>query len=246
MSIRKFFSCIMLGLIPLVAVAGGKKGIGLSSGYGVTQLQALQVSWYYNWEAHSALKTKEQFVPMAHSAKHIAAIEGRPEFVLGFNEPDNPKQSAYMDVNEALSVWPQLLAKGGLVGSPSMAKNPVNPDGWLHSFMAKARRVDFVTVHWYRGADSEKFISDMKEIHAAYGKPIWVTEFAPQTAAESREKPNRYTQQQVMQFMQQTVRWMNGSDFVQRYAWHDPKIGTSALFVNGVLTATGRAYAALE
>jgi hypothetical protein len=38
---------------------------------------------------------------------------------------------------------------------------------------------------------------------------------------------------------------MDSTPWVQRYAWHDSRAGTSALFAeNGELTATGPAYAA--
>ncbi len=74
--------------------------------------------------------------------------------------------------------------------------------------------------------------------------PIWVTEFAVQTHAASEASPNKYSQTKVDKFIAETVRWIEATDFVQRYAWHDVRVGTSALFnENGGLTATGRTYA---
>ncbi len=105
-------------------------------------------------------------------------------------------------------------------------------------------KIDFVTVHWYKGADSRHFIKDIEAMHAAYDKPIWVTEFAPQTAASSRENPDKFTQAQVDQFISEVVDWMEKTSYVHRYAWHDSRVGTSALFDDkGTLTATGKAYA---
>ena len=40
---------------------------------------------------------------------------------------------------------------------------------------------------------------------------------------------------------------MESNPMVHRYAWHDPKTGTSAIFnTDGSLTATGQAYAQIE
>lgn len=228
--------------------SGGKKGLGLAESAGGTaaDLAALKVHWYYNWGAQTALQksadTQPAFVPMAFSIKRIDDITGKPPYLLGFNEPDNAKQSD-IRVEEALQAWPALVGKGHSIGAPAMAKNPVKPGNWLPHFMAKNPRVDFITVHWYKGVEAKKFIADIQEVCDAYGKPVWVTEFAPQTAADSREKPDRYSQADVDAFIDATTQWMEQSACVQRYAWHDAKAGTSALVKDGKLTATGMAYA---
>ena len=73
-----------------------------------------------------------------------------------------------------------------------MAGNPVTGE-WLPKFMESKPKVDFIPVHWYKGADHKKFIADMEAIHDKYGKPIWVTEFAPQTCSSSRKNPEKFT-----------------------------------------------------
>jgi hypothetical protein len=221
-----------------------KKGVGLSErrGLGAAQVEALNVGWYYNWSAETALRTNAQFVPMIFSAKRMnAAVKG--DTVLGFNEPDHEKQSN-IPVKEALALWPRVVSKARYVGSPSTAGNPVTSE-WFAAFMKGRPKVDFITVHWYKGADARHFIRDLTEIHAKFNKPIWVTEFAPQTAASSESEPGKFSEAQVAEFIAETVRFMDSTPWVQRYAWHDSRAGTSALFAeNGELTATGRAYAA--
>jgi Glycosyl hydrolase catalytic core len=241
------YTLIVMSCLPVVVLAAGKKGFGLPerAGYDERQLEALHVSWYYNWGATSAYKTKVLFVPMAYSPKHIAEIAGHPPVVLGFNEPDNANQ-ANLEVDAALAVWPQLLAKSQLVVAPATAHNPALKDGWLHTFVEKGGRADYIAVHWYKGADVKKFIADMKEIYALYHKPIWVTEFACQTAADSHARPTHIVQKEIDRFIAETTRWMNSTEWIQCYAWHDSKEGTSALFKNGQLTATGEAYASVE
>jgi len=220
-----------------------KKGVGLaeSEGWADPQLQALNVAWYYTWGGASEVKTRVPFVPMIFSMRALNASHDAP-LVLGFNEPDNAKQSN-IRVQEALAVWPQLVSQAKRLGSPAVAGNPVSGD-WLPAFMKADPKVDFVTLHWYKGADAHKFMKDVQALCNAYQKPVWVTEFAPQTAAQSRASPNKYTQAQVNQFIKESVRWMNETPCVERFAWHDAKTGTSALWDrSGNLTPTGKAYA---
>jgi Glycosyl hydrolase catalytic core len=221
-----------------------KSGIGLPErqGYGVKHLEDLRVAWYYNWGPKTDLKTKAQFVPMAFGKRAMAApFVG--EIVLGFNEPDHPRQ-ANLTVKEALEAWPLVMRQAKLVGSPAVAGNPVTGD-WLPMFIEGNPKVDFITAHWYKGVNADKFIKDMKAIHDKYKKPIWVTEFAPQTMADAATNPTKFTQEEVNRFIVQTTRWMEETSFVERYAWHDSRAGTSALFVeNGKLTETGKAYSA--
>jgi hypothetical protein len=223
-----------------------KKGFGLperKGRLGAAQLEALNVGWYYNWGAESELKTQVPFVPMIFSLKGLKhKLSG--DYVLGFNEPDNSKQSD-LAVKDALANWSIVAAKGKQVGGPAMAGNPVTGE-WLPAFMKARPKVDFATVHWYKGVDAKHFIKDLEHIHATYNKPIWVTEFAPQTAGSSEKDPNKFTQAEVDRFITEVVRWMDATQWVQRYAWHDSIEGTSALFdAKGEMTATGRTYAAV-
>lgn len=222
-----------------------KKGFGLperKGKLGAAHLEALNAGWYYNWGAESELKSSTPFVPMIFSLKGLKhKLSG--DFVLGFNEPDNAKQSD-LSVKDALANWSIVAAKGKQVGSPAMAGNPVTGE-WFPAFMKARPKVDFVTVHWYKGVDAKHFIKDLEHVHTAYGKPVWVTEFAPQTAGSSEKDPQKFSQAEVDRFITEVVRWMDATPWVQRYAWHDSAVGTSALFNDkGELTPTGRTYAA--
>ena len=124
-------------------------------------------------------------------------------------------KQAHVKPEVAFQAWTALMRKADVVGSPALAKNPLSAGNWLSAFCT------------------------------AYGKPVWLTEFAPQTAAQARTEPQKYSQAQVDQFIQESTAWMANSDCVQRYAWHDARTGTSALFENGRLTATGQTYAAV-
>jgi hypothetical protein len=111
--------------------------------------------------------------------------------------------------------------------------------------MAAGPKVDAVAIHWYKGADPKRFIRDVTAVIDAYHKPVWITEYAPQTAADARKNPRRYAENDIERFISETVAWMETEPRVHRYAWHDPKLGNAALFDEaGALTDAGKAYAA--
>lgn len=224
----------------------GKKGFGLNEtiGFNYTQLNLLSVNWYYNWGLTTKANSNKSFIPMVFSGSRVAGLTFC-DTLLGFNEPDNASQSN-MPVSSAIGYWPSLVSNSNYLGSPSMAGNPVT-SSWFIPFMQSKTKVDFITFHWYKGADTAKFYSDVQSFYSTYKKPIWVTEYACQTEAESTAKPNAYTQNQVNQFIIATTRWMNNQSFIQKYAWHDSKVGTSAFFDSiGHLTASGQTYAGVQ
>lgn len=235
---------LLLHEVSTHAALSGKKGVGLTRANGSDQLQALKVSWFYNWGSSSNVSVDGiPFVPMVFSKNSLPSLQGSHlgEIVLGFNEPDNVHQSN-MEVQDALTHWPQVTALATNVGSPATAGNPTIK--WLPDFMKEQPKVDFVTLHWYKGPNAARFKSDVQALISTYKLPVWVTEFAPQTVHEASAEPAKYNQETVAAFISEVVTWMEGEPMVQAYAWHDSKTGTSSLFYSdGSLTATGKAYA---
>jgi len=223
-----------------------KKGIGLGrfpDWLGASELKELKVAWFYNWQANnSKFNTTVEFMPMLRAGKVGLGLT-RGDFILGYNEPDHPKQDN-LSVKEGLANWSKVTAKGKFVVSPAMCKDPVNND-WLPDFMKAKPKVDAIAVHWYKGANSKKFIDDMEAIHKAYDLPLWITEFACQTAESSKSDPKKFSQQEVNQFITEVTRWMEKTSWVQRYAWHSSGEGTSCLYDDSgkSLSATGKTYA---
>ena len=254
MLLRTLCTALALGLGALVAAEApaektetvAKKGFGLPERKGMDahHLELLKVGWYYNWGDNTKLQTPAQFVPMTYSG-HREPPKSKEPFLLGFNEPDHPKQAS-MTPAEALEKWPALVAKSQTLVAPALAGNPLKSE-WMATFLKADPKVDALAVHWYKGADAVRFIKDLEEIHAHFKKPLWVTEFAPQTAADSAENPKKFTQAQVDAFIAETTAFMEKTPWVQRYAWHHSGVGTSALFTKeGQLTETGKAYAAVK
>ncbi len=254
MKLRALCLSIALGLTSLFAAEGpaekselvAKKGFGLPERKGMDahHLELLKVGWYYNWGDSTKLTAPAQFVPMVYSG-HREPPKSKEKILLGFNEPDHLKQ-ANMTPAEALEKWPALVAKSQLLVAPALAGNPLKSE-WLTTFLKANPKVDAIAVHWYKGADSARFIKDLEEIHARFQKPLWVTEFAAQTMADSAENPTKFTQAKVNAFIEETTAFMEKTPWVQRYAWHHSGVGTSALFTKtGELTETGKAYAAVK
>ena len=226
-----------------------KKGVGLGrfpDWLGLNELKDLNVAWFYNWQTtNSKFTTSIEFIPMLRAGR-VGASLTRDDFILGYNEPDHPKQDN-ISVKEGLAQWSKVAAKGKFVVGPAMCKDPVNGD-WLPDFMKAKPKVDAIAVHWYKGVSAKKFIDDMTEIHKMYDLPIWVTEFACQTSESSKDEPKKFTQTQVNQFIEDSTRWMEKTSWVQRYAWHSSGNGTCCLYDDKghKLSATGNAYAAVN
>ncbi|MFM7181707.1 MAG: glycoside hydrolase family protein [Verrucomicrobiales bacterium] len=225
------------------------------------RIKSLNVGWHYNWTA--SWKGRDikgvPFVPMifkndqwtAGSLDKVKVAKSKmgSSPLLGFNEPDG-KAQANMTVEQALKFWPELEKTNRRLGSPAT----VHPDNeWMKAFMKgadeKGLRVDFVCVHWYGQLDAEKFIERMREIHELYDKPIWITEFAIADWSAKSLRENKYTDRDVLKFMEDVLPELEKLEFVERYAWFDakaddPKLGRSALFDKaGELTELGRFYA---
>jgi RNA polymerase sigma factor (sigma-70 family) len=248
---------------PAHIASGAKKGVGVWSFGGVSQaLAASGASWYYTWSTqHSGITTPSSgsFVPMIWGAKSVTdsslaqAREYGP-YLLGFNEPDMAQQSN-MTVEQALELWPKLMAAGKILGSPAVAYGGDTAGGWLDRFMsgakAKGYRVDFITLHWYGGdfrtpQAVEQLKAYLAAVYVRYHKPIWLTEYALIDFSQGTRFPSA---QQQAAFVTASTKALDGLSYVQRYAWFglgaDPSKPSSGLFTDGTTTtAAGRAFQA--
>jgi hypothetical protein len=220
-------------------------------------------SWYYNWAATRggiAAPPAASFVPMIWGASNVTTatldeVSRESHVLLGFNEPDLSSQSN-MTVQQALGLWPKLMATGMTLGSPAVAYDAATPGGWLDQFMrgaaARGYRVDFITVHWYggdfrTGPAVQELESYLQAIYARYHLPIWVTEFA--LADYGSATPTFPAQAQEAAFLTAAAKMLDGLTYVQRYAWFalptSAGSGTTGLFSAGaVATSVGRAFEA--
>ncbi len=185
----------------------------------------------------------------------LAQAQSAGPYLLGFNEPDSPSQSN-MTVDQALSLWPQLMSTGAILGSPAVASGADVPGGWLDQFMSGAQargyRVNFITLHWYGSdfdtTDAVNQLHDyIQAVYNRYHLPIWLTEYA--LADFSNGQTSYPTDQQQAAFVTASTQMLDALPYLQRYAWFElPASDTgpsSGLFRSGAVpTDTGLAYEA--
>lgn len=216
--------------------------------------------WFYHWgnTPREEIPANVEYVPMfwgkgsvnednLNNVQQLIA-EGRVNYVLGFNEPDGASQ-ANMTVDEAIERWDELESLGVPLGSPATV-NPLND--WMIEFMERAEqenlRVDFVTLHSYGGPNPAAFISKVKETYERFGKPIWITEFAVADWGATSAESNRYSAEQIIEYMKVVLPALDDIEYVHRYTWFDgagrAPLASSALFdEEGNMTALGEFYA---
>ena len=221
----------------------------------------MDAKWFYSWGPNKPDETPAdvEFMPMiwgkynARRPKVLEQLQSRADrgdfrYLMGFNEPDQHKQSD-ISVEEALSLWPNLMKTGLPLASPSC----VHADReWMQRFMAEVEarklRVDFICVHSYAGPNAQALIDRLKRIHEMYGRPIWITEFAVGDWTAKSAAENKHSPEKVARFMRKVLPMLERLDFVERYAWYSASpeskaLGTSALFdENGELTDLGKLY----
>jgi hypothetical protein len=259
-------SCALLGASSSAATLspGQSKKKGLAGA--APAKSGLETSWYYNWGTRPSEKGVPStdpsiiFYPMCWgwNPKTPATLEAlrveHPSLLIGFNEPDHTDQSN-LTVEIALDAWPQLQGTCTELVSPSCAQPH---ESWMRTFMTEAERrglrVDSIGFHHYGPPDSEDFIGLLERVHSMYGRPIWVTEFG---AADWQAKPggpqNRYTSEQVIDFIQAVCPFMESKPWVREYAWYpwgsrsneDPLFASEFFTPDGDLTTVGHAYAAI-
>ncbi len=260
-------------LSPLASIAAtrprsaGKKGCCFTTGKDngwQDKLRQLNGNWMYSWgwKKPDGFPDNVEFCPMLWSggsddkrpevlAELKAQYEaGRIHSLMGFNEPDQQKQSN-MTVERVVELWPELES----VGAPLVSPGCVHPDReWMHSFMEQVEkrglRVDYIAVHSYGGPSAESLVKRLEKLHREFGRPLWITEFAVGDWEAKSVEQNRHSPKQVADFMKKVLPALDRLKFVDRYAWfaagvNSAPLGTSALFnEDGSLTALGKIYAA--
>jgi hypothetical protein len=88
---------------------------------------------------------------------------------------------------------------------------------WLLEFFRQlcgSASVDFVVVHWY-GTDVHQLESFLADMHASFGKPLWLTEFAYSHFGA----PPTPTAAQVEAFLRPAIAFLDSCSYVERYAY---------------------------
>ncbi|KAK2022029.1 hypothetical protein LX32DRAFT_733074 [Colletotrichum zoysiae] len=202
------------------------------------------IDWYYTWSTWPAtgINTSVAFVPLVHGVKDASdpsltsRLDQLPEsstHLLTFNEPDGDKSSggSSVDPEDAAKAYLEHLAplrdagrrRRWNISHPVVTGSPQGID-WLRRFNESCHDMDdagcpadFVAVHWYGDAAGLKnHIGALRAFYgggggddASPGLRYWVTEMAlPQRGAGA-----------TLAMMNESLAYLDGLDYVERYAW---------------------------
>lgn len=229
-------------------------------GSALNHVDGLGFSWHYNWSERPLWDsdvTPEQtsFVAMLWDEQDVnlsglaRAKTSGATTLLGFNEPNHPGQ-ANMTVDQALDLWEQVQETGLRLGSPAASQGgTLGKDSWLGGFMAGAEerglRVDFVAVHYYsKTGDVSEFRHFLEQVHQAYGKPVWVTEWA----LADWNRPDRFSAEEQAAYARAGIEMLDDLAFVERHAWYsgydgDEGLNAEVFNLDGTLTPVGKVFA---
>jgi hypothetical protein len=263
---RVIASCALATFLFTVAASGQSKSTkrGLCGDASPEDLAALApyLSWYYDWGVEPPAVSQGQlsgieWVPMIWggiSSGDVNDIIGQipegSEYLLGFNEPNFMSQSN-LTPQQAADNWPYVeeiaTAKGLKIVGPAVnwcgdcVEGVTNdPMDWLDKFFEACTdcKVDYIAIHSY--APYPEALQDYINRFRKYGKPLWITEFAPWD-------PPKPDYDGVVDYMLGAIPILENDASVFRYSWFATRVGInpdiSLLARNGEMTKIGQLYA---
>jgi len=217
-----------------------KKGWSSTEGQSAINTEGglVKSSWFYNWACDKDNQYDMEYVPInGHwywpSVSSIAAKTDCTH-MLGLNEPEHSEQHEDCSCNNSkggtTSAWnactltPRYQTTDMRVGSPA----PTDAS-WLEDYTVHvdnmAYRCDFVAFHAYWGTNEAKDVnawySQLKAIHDATDRPIWLTEWNNGASWTNETKPN-YSDNGAK--MRQIINMLEDTPWIERYCvynWDD-------------------------
>lgn len=192
-------------------------------------------------------------------------LNPNPNIVLGFNEPDSSSQSN-LSVQYALEGWERLANKVTEMTDDSILVSPscVQPTGsWCSEFIDavddRGMRLDAIGFHWYGGASPQTLFDSLTETYERFGnRPILITEFAVADWNAASVNDNKFSPEQVLDFMKGVLPWLESTEWILGYAWFSFELDSRAGWVSSlvqnsdsttgevVLTPLGEYYASFQ
>ncbi|KAL5116085.1 hypothetical protein ACEQ8H_005981 [Pleosporales sp. CAS-2024a] len=205
------------------------------------------LKWYYNWSPYPNTNlipaNNLEFIPMIHgidatqstqTEQAFSSLSSSSTHLLSFNEPDGTSGSGGSAITpeDAAKAYISYVVpfrngtKGGgrkwKISHPATTGSP-NGLTWLRNFNASCYKIDpkngcptdFVAAHWYGAFDGlASWIGTLNEFYNTNSSSnqdlkIWVTEMAlPQQSAQN-----------TLAMMNETLPYLDKTDYVERYAW---------------------------
>lgn len=228
-----------------------ERGVGLATRT-CSDALLLNVSWFYTWLDTDPCpgQINIPWYPMIFGAANVADASkfkgSKYEYLLGFNEPNEPNQGN-LTPEQALEYWPQLMATGLKLVSPAVAQWNDGPWTWTVPFMngikEKGYKVDVLAFHYYGDyrLPSNDMANFFKNITTTFpGYPIWITE----TSNETGSQPDN------VQFLADLYDIFKEYPQIERFSWFTNRWngpydnnGSNLVISDGSgLTQTGKAY----
>ncbi|MBN1517303.1 hypothetical protein JXA32_12140 [Candidatus Sumerlaeota bacterium] len=193
----------------------------------------LEAYWWYNWNINQNSTLDLEYVAI-HQQPYWPGLSQDWQargvnHLSGFNEPDNPVEDAYKNLNNgsvdsAIYHWPPHLATGLRVGAPAVTDGGRD---WLYQFIdaadAAGLRVDYVPIHYYwcysnndypAGAATQLY-NFLKAVHDEVQRPIWLTEFNNGANWTGCTDPSYAQNSAVIEAM---IDMLDSTPWVERYA----------------------------
>ncbi|MDF7824760.1 glycosyl hydrolase [Pontiellaceae bacterium B12227] len=152
-----------------------------------------QPNWFYSWSATAENDCEYgDYHPQQwgwFTGSNPVILRDQPKWysraqmtcAMGFNEPDKPEQ-ANIPEEDAADQWPRFERMQLPLVGPCPAQNN---GSWRKNYEAIAEdrglRSEYMALHWYAGCNQgspQNIIDVINNVYNAYGKPIWITEFA--------------------------------------------------------------------
>ncbi|PIA96157.1 Alkali-sensitive linkage protein 1 [Cercospora beticola] len=206
-----------------------------------------EITWAYNWGSSSdGLSSDFMFVPTLWgdgteftskwSKNAQAAIDSGSSHLFSFNEPDHDAQ-ANMACGTAAAAYKQYM--NPFKGKAQLCAPSVTNGGgqmgltWLKDFLSQCTdcQIDCLNIHWYDSASNVEYFKKHIQDAAALapGKPIYVSEFGATGSDE-----------EISQFLQEVMPWMDSNSDVAGYAYF---MTASGQLVTGTEPSTyGKTY----
>ena len=156
--------------------------------------------------------------------------------IFSYNEPDH-SGSSYLPPLEGAARWPDMVALARAFNLTLVApcvSNYASGQWWLGEFNAACKNAtgaicefDHMCLHTYfEPADISSLFSSLERMHADYGRPIWLNEFAcpPYKHCSASNQ---------LAFARTVVPRLEATPYVYRYAWFEARdAGNETLLAN--------------
>lgn len=217
--------------------------------------------WGYGWSAYSQsagsteLDSTYNFIPLLHgddamytndwATAAAAAIKSGSKALFSFNEPDIPSQAGMTPAVAASAhvIHMNPFAGQAKIGAPSVSNSGQSGQGldWLSSWIDACEALDeqchydFCNIHWYaQVAYVDTLFTQLEAAHKLCGKPIWLTEFAPELGTA--------TDAETAAFLEEVIPKLEALDYVEAYSYW--MVATDNLMTSATSLSTyGQVYA---